>query len=244
MERPRSKLDVHGEAEDVLRLLANEPAGWRRERFLALKMGLEGKKSYREICDVLGRSLESIRKWSDALRKGGVAGLLLRSKVQAGLKGRLSEAARSELLTGLKEGRWRSAVQIRAWLKQTHGIEVAQSAVYNYLGKVQARLRVPRPVHNRKDPAPAEVLKNSLADKLDALEIIENRPVRRWVMDDMWCGPHPKVRRLWTTRGNREVVPVQQKYQRNYVFGVLGVGHGGAEFLYSDMVNLECNQLF
>ena len=40
------------------------------------------------------------------------------------------------------------------------------------------------------------------------------------------------------------VVPVQQKYQWNYVFGALGVGHGGAEFLYSDTVNLECNQLF
>jgi len=244
MGRTRSKLDVHGEAEEVLCLLANEPAGWRRERLLALKMGLEGEKSYQEICTVLGRSLESIRKWFDAFRKGGVAGLLFRGRGQTGPKSRLSEAAKSELLTGLKEGRWRSAVQIRTWLKQTHGIEVAQSSVYKYLGKVQARLRVPRPVHIKKDPAAAEAFKNSLADKLEALEISKDRPVRLWVMDEMRCGLHTEVRRLWTTRGNRVVVPVQQKYQWNYVFGALGVGHGGAEFLYSDTVNLECNQLF
>jgi transposase len=141
-------------------------------------MGLEGEKSYQEICAVLGRSLESVRKWFDAFRKGGVAGLLAKARGQTAPKSRLSEAAKRDLLTGLKEGRWRSAVQIRAWLKEAHGIEVAQSCVYKYLGKVQARLRVPRAVHIKKDPAAAESFKSSLADKLEALEISEGRPVR------------------------------------------------------------------
>ena len=40
------------------------------------------------------------------------------------------------------------------------------------------------------------------------------------------------------------VGPVQQKYEWNYGCGALGVGQGGAEFVYSDAVNLECKQLF
>jgi hypothetical protein len=60
----------------------------------------------------------------------------------------------------------------------------------------------------------------------------------------MRSGLHTEARRLWTTRGNRVVVIVQQKYEWNYVYGALGVGHGGTESVYSDTVNLECNQLF
>jgi len=99
---------VHGEAEEALCLLINELAGWRRERLLALKMGL-GE---------------------------------------------------------------------RAWLKESHGIEVAQSSVYKYLGKLQTRVRVPRPVLIKKDAAAVEAFKSSLADKLEALEISEGRPIR------------------------------------------------------------------
>ena len=140
MGRRRGKLDVHCEAEKVLRLLKNEPAGWRRERLLALKLGLEGEKSYKEICTVLGRSLESIRKWFDAFRKGGVTRLLAKSRGQTGPKSRLSEAAGRDLLIGVKEGRWRSALQIRDWLRETHGIELAQSSVYKYMRKAKLRL--------------------------------------------------------------------------------------------------------
>jgi hypothetical protein len=60
-------------------------------------------------------------------------------------------------------------------------------------------------------------------------------------MDEMRCGLHTEVRRVWATRGNRVVVPVQQKYEWNYVYGALGAGHGGAEFVHSDTVNLECD---
>jgi transposase len=135
-------------------------------------MGLEGEKSYQEICAVLGRSLESIRKWFDAYRKGGVVGLLTKARGQTGPKSRLSVEAKGDLLTGLKEGRWRSAAEIRAWLKEAHGIEVALSSVYKYLGKVQARLRVLRAVNIKKDSVAAEAFKSSSADKLEALEII------------------------------------------------------------------------
>jgi hypothetical protein len=38
-------------------------------------------------------------------------------------------------------------------------------------------------------------------------------------MNEMRCGLHTKVGRVWTTRGNRVVVPVQQKCEWNYVYG-------------------------
>jgi hypothetical protein len=43
MARPRAILDTHGQADAVAARLKREPAGWRRERLLAVKFGLEGQ---------------------------------------------------------------------------------------------------------------------------------------------------------------------------------------------------------
>ena len=43
MARPRAELDTHGQADAVAARLKGEPAGWRRERLLAVKFGLEGQ---------------------------------------------------------------------------------------------------------------------------------------------------------------------------------------------------------
>jgi hypothetical protein len=42
MARPRARLDTHGQAAEVAARLKGEPAGWRRERLLAVKFGLFG----------------------------------------------------------------------------------------------------------------------------------------------------------------------------------------------------------
>jgi hypothetical protein len=41
MARIRKPLDQHGQADQLLSLLKKEPAGWRRERLQAIKLGLE-----------------------------------------------------------------------------------------------------------------------------------------------------------------------------------------------------------
>ncbi len=42
MGRPRKKLDNLKQGARVPERLKKEPAGWRRERLLAIKLGLEG----------------------------------------------------------------------------------------------------------------------------------------------------------------------------------------------------------
>src|SRR3954451_23228161 len=54
MARTRRNLDPHGQAAQVLQQLKREPAGWRRERLLAVKLGLEGQLGLEEIAAHLG----------------------------------------------------------------------------------------------------------------------------------------------------------------------------------------------
>ena len=60
-----------------------------------------------------------------------------------------------ELAAGLRAGRWRTGAQMAVWLQQTHGITLCKTQWYYWLGKCNGALKVPRPVHTRKDAAAA-----------------------------------------------------------------------------------------
>ena len=243
MGRPRKKLDELKQGARVLERLKKEPAGWRRERLLAIKLGLEGEQTLAQVAAGVGHARSTVQEWFDLYRAGGIEALLELHRGK-GPPSRLSAEAAAALRAGLEAGRWRTAGQVRAFLAQEHGLEASRTSTYYYLGKCAARLRVPRPVHLKKDPAQSEAFKSELAARLEALELDPRRPVRLWVMDEMRCGLHTETRRVWARRGVRPIVTVQQKYEWQYVYGALEVGRSGAQFLYAETVGLEWNRAF
>lgn len=243
MGRPRSQLDKTGQAQEVLDRLQNEPPGWKRERLLALKHGLSGEMSLKEIGEAVGRARSCIQRWFDLFRSHGLERVLHKEHA-GGIESTLSASAAEGMTEKLREGAWRRAKDAQDWLRQEHGVDVARSTVYKYLGKCGARLKVPRPSHAKKDPAAAETFKSELAANLHGLGIEQGSPVRIWVADEMRYGLQPVTRRVWSLRGTRVVVPVLPRYDWAYCFGALEVGGGGAEFFYSPTVNLECSALF
>ena len=76
MARPRAKLDRCGEADLVTRRLNTEPPGARRERLLAVQLGLQGELGLDRIAQAVGRSRATLQTWFDSYRKGGVDALL------------------------------------------------------------------------------------------------------------------------------------------------------------------------
>jgi transposase len=231
------------QASEVLDRLQKEPPGWKRERLLALKHGLEGKMGLDEIAEAVGRGRASIQRWFDLYRAEGLERVLLKEHA-GGVESALSDSIAQEMIEKLREGAWRTAVDAQRWLKKEHKIEVAQSTVYKYLGKCEARLKVPRPAHAKKDAVAAETFKSELAAKLRDLKIEKGSPVRIWVADEMRYGLQPVTRRVWSLRGTRVVVPVEPRYQWGYCYGALEVNGPGAEFFYTPTVNLECSSLF
>ncbi|MEI8342634.1 MAG: IS630 family transposase [Verrucomicrobiota bacterium] len=243
MARPRSKLDKKAQAGEVIERLETEPPGWKRERLLALKHGLEGEMSLEEIAEAVGRARSCIQRWFDVYRSRGLKGLLHKAHA-GGVESTLKAPVAAEMKEKLKEGKWRRAADVKRWLAQEHGVEVALPTVYKYLGKCEARLKVPRPSHARKDAAAAETFKSELAAKLRELGIEMGRRVRIWVADEMRYGLQPVTRRVWSLRGTRVVVPVEPRYEWGYCYGALEVQGEGAEFFYTPTVNLECSALF
>ena len=199
--------------------------------------------SLEQIAAAVGRARSTIQIWLDRYREGGL-GRLLEVRRGKGPVSALSAAAARALAAGLATGRWRTAGQVRSFLAKEHQLPASLSAVYKYLGKAGARLRVPRPVHVKKDPAAAAACKVTLAEKLGALEWAPGRPVRLWVMDEARFGLHTETRRVWALPGVRPSVAVQPKDQWQYVYGALAIGRAGTQFLHAESVGLEGNAAY
>lgn len=245
MARPRAKLDACGEADLVARRLKSEPAGPGRERLLAVQLGLAGELGLQPIAAAVGHSRATIQTWFDTYRQGGVAALLYDARTDnPGRPSELSGLALVELQQDLKIGRWRSVPQLQRWLHQTHGVKLALSSLYDRLGKVCARLRVPRKSHVKKDPAASLAFRAELADKLSALDLPTDRPVRVWVLDEMRYGLHGFTRRVWGLPGHRPVVPTQQKYQWGFVYGAVAVGLSRTAFLLTETMDQPHSRQF
>ena len=98
----------------MLERLKMEPAGWRRERLLAIKMGLEGEQTLEQIAAGVGHARSTVQEWFALYRAGGIEALreLHRGK---GPPSRLNAEAAEALRAGLAAGRWRTAGQVRAF---------------------------------------------------------------------------------------------------------------------------------
>ena len=151
MARTRRPLDVRNESKTVYAMLRKEPAGWRRERLLAVRLGLEGELDLEEIARSVGHARSAIQRWFDAYRQGGVELLLTKSKGN-GPQGVVPEDVLEEMADKLREGAWRTGGEALKWLREKHRINLKPSSIYPYLKKLGGRLKVPRPVHRKKGP--------------------------------------------------------------------------------------------
>jgi len=244
MSRPKLKLMVDGPLREQVAQRYKESKDPReRERLQAVKLAMSGQYTFEEISEVVGRSRSVIQIWMDRFEACGLEGLK-RKKAPGKVSPIANEEVFKGIRQGLEKGTWRSAGQIAAWLKKEHGLHRTGQSLYYWLGKLGGALKVPRPVHIKKDIQATENFKEHLIEKLQALEIPKSHGVKVWVVDESRYGLHSIRRRCWSLRGIRVVVPHQQKFEWGYVYGALDCIGGKAEFLYTPTVNLDWSEAF
>ena len=60
-------------------------------------------------------------------------------------------------------------------------------------------------------------------------------------MDEARFGLHMEMRRVWISKGVRPKIRRQTRYEWYYLYGVLEVVEGRADFLRLPTMNLDCN---
>src|SRR5208283_3988160 len=216
----------------------------QRQRLQAILLATTGQHGYRDIAQIVGCSTSTFALWLNKYLAGGLEELL-RRETPPGLTSPIgAQKVQEDLLAGLKSGRWRTAGQVAAWLKEAHGIKRAAKSIYRWLGKANGALRVPRPAHVLQNPPARAAFRAELEQRLEKLALPKDKPVKIWVADESRFGLHTQSRRCWALRGQRVVIPQQQRYEWEYVYGALEVLEGDAQFRFMPSVNLEFSQDF
>ena len=130
----------------MVQQLKREPAGWRRERLLAVKLGLEGELGLEEIATHLGRARSCIQRWLDLFRRGGLEALLQPPRRGKGPASQLTPELAEALRQKVAAGAFRRAADAHHWLVQEQGLRVGLATVYSYLKKSRRAAQSPAPL--------------------------------------------------------------------------------------------------
>jgi transposase len=116
-------------------------------------MAQQGEWTLAEIAKALGKDRTTIVRWLKAYRQDGLQELLARG--HGGRQPRLKTDDIQALKAELRKGNWKTAKQIRDWLKE-RGIGMTVWGVYYWLKKVKAKSKVPRKTHKDQNPKQIE----------------------------------------------------------------------------------------
>ena len=103
---------------------------------------------------------------------------------------------------------------------------------------------MPRSCHRKRNIEAGVAFKERLTQRLIALDLPRDRPVRLWIYDEMRYGLAPVTRRTRASRGIEIVAPVYERDQWGYGYGGLQAGGGGAEFLIAPRMSKEVDLIF
>ena len=240
----RFHLNRPDQAKAVAEALSTCEDALDQQRLLAMRLAASGQLTAGQIAEQMGISRRQFFNWVNALKKGGIEGLLER-KHGGGSAPAIKGKTLEEFKAGLKAGQWKRAKEIRQWLQSRHQVKMGLKGVYYWLGKLGGVLKVPRKSHAKKDAAKAVEFQQQLCDKLKSLNVAGGKPVRIWVTDEHRYGLIPVVRKCWTLRGERPRAPYQTKYEWGYLYSALEVdGKNDAQFLCLPRVDLGMSRMF
>jgi transposase len=238
----------HLKRPDLAQAVATALAGCKdvnaHQRLLAMRLAASGQFTAAQIAEQIGISRRRFFHWVNALKAGGVAGLLERAH-GGGAPPQVAGTVLTQLQAGLQAGRWKRAKEIQQWLRQQHQTQLSLKGVYYWLGKLGGVLKVPRKTHAQKDAAASAEFQRTLCAQLKSLNVAGGKRVRVWVADEHRYGLIPVVRRCWSLRGLRPTAPYRTKYEWGYLYSALEVdGDHAAEFLCLPGVSLAMSRLF
>lgn len=129
-----------------------EADGKRRMRLQGLWL-LRAGRSVDEVAAAVGVHRRTVDRWVAWYRAGGLAGVLAHRQGGHGRPPRLTADQQEQVAAEVATGRFATAAQIGAWIAATYGVTYRPGGLYDLLGRLRCHPKVPRPLHEKADPA-------------------------------------------------------------------------------------------
>src|SRR5438067_1001447 len=157
-------LTIEWQAEDTLEALK---AAYQAERDPAVRTRLHalwllrGGWRLSAVAKVVGTHYRSVQRWVAWYRAGGVAAVRAHRLGGTGQAPFLSAEAQAQVADEVATGRFRTAAEIREWIRAQYGVTYTLGGVYSLLERLRCAPKVPRPVHAKADRAAQAAWKKS-----------------------------------------------------------------------------------
>ena len=240
----RRYLGTDEDRRRVAQMVLSEKLGWRKERLIALKMGFSADNTVAQISEVTGRSVPTIQRWFTTYRDRGLEAVLQRGSKEQGRPSALDEEISEFIQKGLRAARWNTAKQAHEQLESHFKRSFYYKTVWRWLKKAAGVLRIPRPIHEKRNPKKAEAFKRNFLGHLRALELPRDKPVKVWFADESRYGLLPNLRRVWTLKGRRPHKKWKSEYQWSYCYGAIDPIEGKTVFVQTPTVNTDWTEAF
>jgi transposase len=231
-------------------LLYGENDKRKRERLQFLywqKSGLATTRS--QLAALLCKSLPTITAWARRYQELGLHGFL-GMDYKGGVHLRiipLSVIEELDARLNTAEG-FGSFAEIRAWLKDGHGVDVAYSTVHGLVKYgLNASPKVVRPFSEKQDPEAVEEFEKTLAEPLAEVAkpcLARYAAVRYWVQDESRFSLKTVLRRRITKSGVRPRVKTKSTRKGYSLYGAVEVRTGDHFFHEGARMNTEGFQEF
>lgn len=145
--RPRTNLKVSAQQLAKLkRLLAATTDRDDRKKLQVLVAAASGRHTLAQLARKVRCAPSTVPLWLKRFRKGGWEALRVRNSPPGRTSPLDRPKVRAKLLPGLRDRRWRSTVEVSAWLKNEYNIQLAPKSVQRRLKAMGWDLRPPKPM--------------------------------------------------------------------------------------------------
>lgn len=130
---------------------------YQRERDIEVRTRLHGLWLLRSgrrlstVAEIVGVHYRTVQTWVDWYRAGGVAEVVSHRLGGKGREPLLAYEAHEELAQEVATGRFRTAREIRDWIKERYGVSYTESGAYQLVRRLRCSPKVPRPIHTKAD---------------------------------------------------------------------------------------------
>jgi transposase len=232
----------------------------RKERRAAVKRRIhmlvlikEGKyRTRKAVAKYLAVHRNTIRDWLTIYESGGFTALLqIKSPGAPSGQRSLPKNVLAALGERLKDtSGFGSYVELQTWLKETHSVIIKYKTLHRIVRyQLQAKPKIPRRSHEKKNDAEEAAFREEFPDKLKALieehvHLTGMQNIRFLTQDESRLGLMPTTRRRITAKGIKPIQKVQFQFESYYLYGAVEPLTGESFFLELPGLNGVCFQVF